>query len=42
MTPEEAKKFVAELNESYGKVWVLWDPQTTPDPVGTPVVSIVN
>ncbi|GAC1303837.1 MAG: hypothetical protein NVSMB19_14180 [Vulcanimicrobiaceae bacterium] len=42
MTPEEAKKFVADLGDTYGKVWLLWDPQTTPQPVGTPWVSIVN
>ena len=34
----EAKKVVASLQETYGKVYVLWDPVATKYPVGQPEV----
>lgn len=43
MTPDEAKKLVEALNETYGKVYVLWDPMSTNDmPLGTPTVSVLK
>ncbi|GAC1408022.1 MAG: hypothetical protein NVSMB64_15670 [Candidatus Velthaea sp.] len=42
MTPEEGKKLFADLTETYGKVWILWDPKTNPQPIGTPFVSILR
>lgn len=42
MTPDEAKRFTADLGDTYGKIWMLWDPQTAPDPTGTPWVSVLH
>ena len=42
MTPAEAKKLVAQLNPTYGKVYVLWDPMASAQPVGDPTITIVN
>ncbi|GAC1491771.1 MAG: hypothetical protein NVS2B8_20210 [Vulcanimicrobiaceae bacterium] len=42
MTAEESKKFVADVNETYGKVWVLWDPAAQPLPTGTPTLTILQ
>lgn len=43
MTPDESKKLVDSLNETYGKVYVLWDPMSTNNmPMGQPAVSILH
>jgi len=42
LTPEESKKLVAGMLDTYGKVWVLWDPMTNAQPTGNPWVSILN
>lgn len=43
MSPDDAKKTLASLYETYGKVWVLYDPMTTNDqPVGQPTVTILK
>jgi len=43
MTPAEAKKTADSLMETYGKVYVLWDPMATNDmPLGQPVVTILH
>lgn len=42
MTPDEAKRLVADLTETYGKVWVLWDPASQSKPVGTPWVNVLK
>jgi hypothetical protein len=42
MTKAEADKLVAQLNPTYGKVYELWDPLTSVQPVGDPSITIVN
>jgi Protein of unknown function (DUF1264) len=42
MTPAEAAKTVAALTETYGKVWMLWDPATNANPVGTPTIVVLK
>jgi hypothetical protein len=42
MTKAEADKLVAALLPTYGKVYVLWDPMTSNQPVGDPTITILN
>jgi hypothetical protein len=42
MSPEEAKKTLASMTDTYGKVYVLWDPTTSKSPVGQPFVQIIK
>lgn len=42
LSAEEAKKVVDSMLETYGKVYVLWDPGKTDGPTGSPSVSILN
>lgn len=42
LTPAEAQKVVASITETYGKVWMLWDPMSNPQPVGTPTVIVLK
>jgi len=42
MTPEEAAKTLASMSDTYGKVWVLWDPLASANPIGAPTVSILK
>ncbi|MBV9333238.1 MAG: DUF1264 domain-containing protein [Candidatus Eremiobacteraeota bacterium] len=42
MSPAEAAKTVAAMTDTYGKVWVLWDPMTNSNPVGTPTITILK
>jgi uncharacterized protein DUF1264 len=41
VSPEEAAKTLKSLEETYGKVYVLWDPAKK-EPVGKPQVSIFH
>jgi hypothetical protein len=41
VSPEEAAKILKSLEETYGKVYVLWDPSKK-DPTGKPQVSILH
>ena len=38
LSPEEAAKVVKSLEETYGKVYVLWEPGNSKLPIGKPVV----
>ena len=38
----EAAKTVASLMETYGKVYLLWDPTSSNAPTGNPQISIVH
>ena len=38
----EAAKTVASLLETYGKVWMLWDPATSQLPLGKPIVVVLK
>ena len=42
MTKAEAAKLVAALNPTYGKVYVLWDPMTSNEPIGQPTITILK
>ena len=38
ISADEAKKVVASLMETYGKVYILWNPAVSKYPIGEPVV----
>ena len=38
VSPADAKKMVASMLETYGKVYVLWNPTDNKYPVGQPMV----
>jgi hypothetical protein len=40
LSPEEGAKTMKGIEETYGKVYILWDPAKS-DPIGRPVVSIL-
>ncbi len=42
LSPAESKKLIASLMETYGKVYILWDPMTSDQPVGTPSITIIK
>lgn len=43
MAPADAQKLAASLMETYGKVYVLWDPMATKNmPLGQPTVTILH
>jgi uncharacterized protein DUF1264 len=42
LSPAEAKKVVASLQETYGKVYLLWDASANNQPVGKPFVNILK
>lgn len=44
MTPAEAQNVAAGMMDTYGKVWMLWNPATTPhgDPVGRPTIVVLK
>lgn len=42
LTPAQAKKVVASLTETYGKVYLLWDPNTQTMPTGKPFVYVLK
>lgn len=41
VSPEEAAKILKSIEESYGKVYILWNPAQK-EPVGKPQVSILH
>jgi uncharacterized protein DUF1264 len=41
VSPEEAAKIVKSIEESYGKVYILWDPAKE-EPLGKPEVSVLH
>ena len=42
MSPAAAKKMTASLLETYGKVYLLWDPSTNNQPLGKPFVNVLK
>jgi hypothetical protein len=42
LSPEEAAEVVASLQETYGKVYLFWDPALGDQPVGQPSVVLVH
>jgi hypothetical protein len=42
LTKEQSDKLVASLMETYGKVWILWDPMTSKEPTGQPSITVLK
>lgn len=42
VSADEAKATVAKLNDTYGKLWLLWDPKTNKEPIGAPTVVVLH
>lgn len=42
LSPDEAAKVVKSLEETYGKIYLLWDPSKSDLPMGRPSVSILK
>jgi hypothetical protein len=42
MTPAEAAKVIASISDTYGKVWMLWDPAVSTNPTGMPTVIVLK
>ncbi|HEY3249457.1 MAG TPA: DUF1264 domain-containing protein [bacterium] len=42
LSSAEAAKVVASLQETYGKIYLLWDPSRQKLPVGLPTVTILK
>ena len=42
VSPAVAKTTVASLMQTYGKLYQLWDPMTSKDPIGQPSVAILH
>lgn len=42
LSQSEAAKVVAQILPTYGKVYILWDPMTNPNPIGQPSVTILK
>ena len=42
LSSEEAAKTLKGLEETYGKVYILWNPKKSEPPVGKPVISVLH
>ena len=42
LSKDDAAKVVAKLLPTYGKIYILWDPMTDPNPIGQPIVTILK
>ena len=42
MTADQAAKTVAAMSDTYGKIWLLWDPMTNAQPIGTPTITVLK
>jgi hypothetical protein len=42
LTADQSKALVASLMETYGKVFILWDPMTSAQPIGEPSITILK
>ena len=42
LSPEEAAKIVESLQETYGKLYLFWDPGIGDQPIGEPSVVVVQ
>lgn len=42
LSPEEAAKVVESIQETYGKIFILWNPQESAIPVGQPHVTSID
>jgi hypothetical protein len=42
MTPDQAAKMIVAISDTYGKIWLLWDPLTNVNPVGLPTITVLK
>lgn len=42
LPPEEAAKVVMSLEETYGKLYILWDPGKSDLPIGNPSITVLD
>lgn len=42
LSKAEAAKVVASILETYGKIYILWDPMTSQAPVGSPSITVIH
>jgi hypothetical protein len=43
LTPDQAKKVVSQITDTYGKIWLLYDPMATNNqPTGQPSVTVLH
>lgn len=42
MTAQQSAKMIASMLDTYGKVWLLWDPVASSDPIGMPTITILK
>jgi Protein of unknown function (DUF1264) len=42
LSPEEAAQIVAQIEETYGKLYILWDPTQSEFPTGEPSLTILH
>lgn len=42
LPPEEAAKVVKSLEETYGKLYILWDPGKSDLPIGNPSITVLD
>jgi Protein of unknown function (DUF1264) len=42
LSPEEAAKVVKSIEETYGKIYLLWDPSRQSLPTGNPSVTVLK
>jgi hypothetical protein len=43
MTPEQAQKTIAQITDTYGKIWLLYDPMATGNlPTGQPSITVLK
>jgi hypothetical protein len=42
MSKAQAAKTVAMISQTYGKVYILWDPMTSKNPIGQPSVTVLK
>ncbi len=42
LSPDEAAKVVKDIESTYGKIYLLWDPGKTELPVGRPSVTVLK
>jgi hypothetical protein len=42
-TPKDKQAaIIASISDTYGKVWMLWDPMSTQNPAGQPTVTVLK
>jgi hypothetical protein len=39
---DEQAKVIAMIKPTYGKIWILWDPLTSKNPIGQPTIVVLH